>query len=37
LFEIYGCFAMLSETNLVGVYLQQIMGAMCDVDEVEAV
>jgi hypothetical protein len=34
--EIYGCPAMLSETNLVGVYLQQTMGAMCDVDEVEA-
>jgi hypothetical protein len=35
LFEIDGCLAMLFETNLVGVYLQQTMGAMCDVDEVE--
>jgi hypothetical protein len=25
---------MLFETNLVAVYLQQTMGAMCDVDEV---
>jgi hypothetical protein len=37
LFEIYGCPAMLSETNLVGVYLQQTMGAMRDVNEGEVV